>query len=245
MRVQDVREYFKEALTNQDFITDKTGVKTLEMVGASFIADEETIFGTVNHDYVKREIEWYESQSLNVNDIPAGPPKIWKQVATPTGYINSNYGWCIFSEANGNQYQNALCELKKNQNSRRAICIYTRPSMWYDYNRDGMSDFMCTNAVQYLIRDDELHVIVQMRSNDLWAGYRNDRAWANYIQIMMAYELSQYLGKTISTGPIHWQVGSLHCYENQFKLIQEAIEQGEEDRQFKEAWTNIDQIGSG
>ena len=46
-------------------------------------------------DYAKREIEWYESQSLYVKDIPGKVLKIWEMCADKDGKINSNYGWCI------------------------------------------------------------------------------------------------------------------------------------------------------
>ena len=31
--------------------------------------------------------------------------KIWKQVASTDNLVNSNYGWCIFSIENGEQYK--------------------------------------------------------------------------------------------------------------------------------------------
>jgi len=99
--VEDIRNYFKDALALEEFVIDKTGVKTIELINASFIADEESIFGEPNHDYIRREIDWYLSKSLNVNDIPGKVPEIWKQVADNKGNINSNYGWCIFSPENG------------------------------------------------------------------------------------------------------------------------------------------------
>lgn len=211
--VENLRHKFAFALESGDFVTDKTGVKTIEIVGASFIADEVAIFGEVNEDYVQRELDWYISKSLNVNDIPGDPPKIWKDVATPDGRINSNYGWCIFSAENHFQFENVITELIKNPNSRRALAIYTRPSMWYDYNKDGMSDFMCTNAVQYLIRNGKLNVVVQMRSNDVIFGYRNDYAWQKYVQLELCAALH------VQPGNITWQVGSLHVYEPHFYLI--------------------------
>ncbi len=59
----------------------------------------------------------------------------------------------IFSEDNVSQYQNVLQELGENPDSRRANMIYTRPHIWLDYYIDGMNDFICTNSVQYFIRD--------------------------------------------------------------------------------------------
>jgi thymidylate synthase len=208
-----IREEFKFLLENEIFVTDKTGVKMLEIRGANFIADEKSIFGTVNDDYVQRELEWYKSLSLNVNDIPGGPPAIWKQVADKDGYINSNYGWCVWSKDNNFQYNNVLNELVKNPDSRRAIMIYTNPRMWYKYNENGRSDFMCTNAVQYMIRSNRLHAIVQMRSNDVVFGYKNDYAWQSYVLDMLCMELG------VQRGDITWQVGSLHVYERHFNLV--------------------------
>jgi len=215
MNVQNIRSTFQEALFNEDFVIDKTGVKLLEIVGASFIADEDAIFGKVNYDYVEREIEWYNSQDLNVNAIPGNIPKIWQDISDRDGYINSNYGWCIFSKENHDQYQNVLNELNNNPRSRRATMIYTRPTMWNDYDRNGMSDFMCTNAVQYVVRDNKLDCIVQMRSNDVVYGYKNDRAWQKYVLENLAKELR------VEVGNIHWQVGSLHVYEAHFDMVDE------------------------
>lgn len=212
-KVSDIREYFKNALINQDFVIDKSGCKMIELVSASFLADEPSIFGTVNQEYVNREIDWYKSMSLNVNDIPGGPPEIWKQVSSKDGLINSNYGWCIWSDRNFDQYANVVNELKSSPFSRRAVMIYTRPIMWYSYYTDGMSDFMCTNAVQYVIRNNKIHSIVQMRSNDIWAGYRNDFAWQKYVLNCISTDLN------IPVGDIYWNAGSLHCYERNFWMI--------------------------
>jgi thymidylate synthase len=212
-KVQDIRNYFKKALEAREFVTDKTGCEMLELRSASFIADEPAIIGTPNEDYIKREIEWYMSCSLNVNDIPGQVPAIWKQVATKDGLINSNYGWCIFSFENGNQFHRVENELREKPDSRRAAMIYTRPSMWEDYNIDGMSDFMCTNTVQYMIRNDMLEAHVQMRSNDVWAGYRNDYAWQKHVLDMLANKLD------VLPGDIYWNVGSLHVYSRHFHLV--------------------------
>jgi thymidylate synthase len=219
--VDDIREQFAALYTDGEFVTDKFGGKVIEIIGASFIADEELIFGAVNEDYVERELQWYESQSLYVNDIPGGAPKIWQQVACKNGRINSNYGWCIWNSANGNQLDQVIAELKKNPESRRAVAIYTRPSMWEDYNENGRSDFMCTNAVQYLVRDGKLNVVVQMRSNDAWAGYRNDYAWQKHVLDIVANELN------VKAGDIYWNAGSLHIYDRQFYLVDNYVKTGE------------------
>ena len=213
MRVEDIRNRFKDQLRNELFVADKTGVKTIELIGASFLADEPLIFGAVNEDYVQRELDWYKSKSLYVKDIPGKTPAIWEQVADKDGKINSNYGWAIWSKENGEQYFKVYHELAYNRDSRRAVMIYNRPSMHVDYCANGMSDFMCTNAVQYLIRDDVLEVVVQMRSNDVVFGYRNDFAWQNHVAELLRNSLRCHAKKII------WNVGSLHVYERHFDLV--------------------------
>lgn len=212
--VADVRGWFKDLKERGEFVTDKTGCRMIEVVGATFLADEEAIFGTVNRDYVKREIEWYESMSLDVNDIPGGTPAAWKACATKDGKINSNYGNLVWSEQNHKQYDHVLHELQNNPETRRAAMIYTRPSIWVEYNADGMSDFICTNAVQYFIRDGKLTALVQMRSNDAIWGYKNDAAWQKHVQQKLASDLS------IPVGPMIWHAGSLHVYDRHFHLIE-------------------------
>lgn len=216
LNVNDIRNICIEKYKNQDFVIDKTGQKLIEILGASFIADEETIFGKLNKEYVQKELDWYLKKSLNVYDMD-NPPTIWKQVADDNGFINSNYGYLIFSDENYNQYKNVLNELKQHPFSRRAVMIYTRPSMQYEYNKNGMSDFICTNAVSYFIRNNKVHCIVQMRSNDIVFGYKNDRYWQKYVLEKLAGDLQ------IESGNIYWQVANLHLYERHFYIIKDLV----------------------
>lgn len=229
MKIQSIRDYFVEQYKAQKFVVDKTGVSTLELVGASFCADEPSIFGDVNDDYIERELEWYLSQSLYVKDIPGKVPKIWQDVASRDGKINSNYGYLVFNSENFAQYENVLMELSRSPNSRRAVMIYTRPTMHSNWCVDGMSDFVCTNAVQYMIRDGALQVVVQMRSNDVVYGYRNDYAWQKYVQNKLVYDYNCGTKKAdkIVAGDITWQVGSLHVYERHYSLIEKYIQDSE------------------
>lgn len=216
-RVADIRAKLIQKYKDQDFIIDKTGVKTIEVIGESFIADEDWIIRKPNYEYIERELEWYKSQSLYVKDIPGETPAIWKQVASKHGKINSNYGRLIWSNENYSQYDNVRAELKANPNSRRAVMIYNRPSMHYDYKKDGMSDFVCTYANTFLIREGKLHSHYIMRSNDAIFGANNDFAWAKYVQKMLANDLDAEVGDLI------WTASSLHVYERHFKFIEELM----------------------
>ena len=136
MKVSDIRNYFIEELKKENFTIDKTGQKTIEVIGASFLADEPSIFGKPSDEYINHEIIWYRSHSCNINDIYGDdrePPKAWQLSANKYGEINSNYGCLINSDKYYGQYGMALDELLYNKDSRRASMIYQRPSIWVEY----------------------------------------------------------------------------------------------------------------
>ena len=232
--VSDIRRYFVEELIQERFTTDKTGAKTIEIIGASFIADEPAIIGEPNEEYINRELAWYQSQSTNINDIYSGErdaPAAWKYSANKYGEINSNYGLLVFGKKYNEQFINALVELIKNPDSRRASMIYNRPSIWNEYQENGKSDFICTNAVTYYIRDGVMECVVQMRSNDAWAGYRNDYAWQKFMldRMVTYYNCSSETIdiEPVVAGKIVWQVQNLHIYSRNFYLVDHYIQTGE------------------
>lgn len=211
MNVQDIRNQFI-ALKKQ-YPHGTTPGHMLELIGTSFIADEPYIFGTPNDEYIQSELNWYRKRSLNVNDIMPIVPKVWREVAAPDGSVNSNYGHLLFSEENFNQFGEVVCELQARPYSRRAVAIYTRPSMHIDATKDGKNDFVCTNAVNYFQRNKVLHAVVQMRSNDVVFGYRNDYAWQKYALCLLCDELR------FAPGDIIWQAASLHIYPRHHRLV--------------------------
>lgn len=219
-KVENIRIKFKDLYQKNLFITNKnkTGSTTVEIINACFIADEDTIFGEINHEYIKRELDWYKSMSLRVSEIPPPIPKIWESVASKDGLINSNYGYLIYHPANYSQYENCKKSLIEDDGTRRAIMIYTRPNIQYDFNKNGMADFICTNTVQYFIRNNELISCVAMRSNDAIFGYRNDFHWQHYVHKQLLNDLNDVY-PNLKLGPMIWQAGSLHIYERHFNLI--------------------------
>ena len=208
--VKQVREFFKGELKAENFTIDRTGAKTIEWIGASFIADEPAIFGTVNEEYVQKELEWYDSMSTNINDIygkEREAPQAWQYSANAHGEINSNYGYLIYSNVYGNQYGSVLNELIQNPDGRRASMIYNRPSIWTEYNANGKNDFICTNSVTYYIRNSHLYGAVQMRSNDVIFGYKNDFAWQNEVLHRLVDDLNRNQNENfIKAGHLYWQV---------------------------------------
>lgn len=203
--------------------------KTVELYGLKMALDPSQPildFGVkrTNESYCEKELNWYLSMDLSivghVDDV-----KIWQQVADKNGYINSNYGWCVFSDENGDQFNNCIKTLQRDKNSRQALMIYTRPSMHEDCCANGMHDFMCTISNQFLIRDDRLVSIYNIRSNDAIFGFFNDFYWACYIYKQL-YQTLALTYPELKYGPMIWFAGSFHVYERHFNLLHEIVEKG-------------------
>ena len=71
-----------------------------------------------------------------------------------------------------------------------------------------------------MIRDDKLISVVQMRSNDVVYGYKNDYAWQLWMQdeVCALVNMDRFENR-IMPGDIHWQVQNLHVYEKHFGLV--------------------------
>ena len=213
--VKDIRAQFNKKLLKQEFVKDRNGGNVIEIIGASFYADDITIFGKNNEEYENAEINWYKSRSTNINDLKYEPiPQAWKNTANEHGEINSNYGKLIYDAIYGSQFDNVLYELKNDPFSRRATMIYTRPTIWQEFEENGKNDFICTNAVTYYVRDGMLQAVVQMRSNDAVYGFKNDFAWQYYVLKRLEKELGYGIHWPI------WQVQNLHVYEKHFDLVE-------------------------
>lgn len=176
--------------------------------------------GLINSNY-----GWciFSSENGFVPDVTISldPDESYARHALKETWLNETPRQTVDERSTSSQYSKVIEELKKNPESRRAVMIYTRPSMWVEYNLGGRSDFCCTNTVQYLVRDGAVHAVVQMRSNDVFSGYRNDQAWQRHVLTKVAGELS------LSVGDITWQVGSLHVYARDFYLVDHFNRTGE------------------
>lgn len=220
--ILNVTKKFNNEILSNNFIIDKSNVKTVEFINYNMqLNPMQSIIDLgvkkTNEDYIKKELEWYLSQNLNVypqmKDI-----KIWTQICDRDGFVNSNYGWCIFHKDNYNQYEFVLNELQKNPYSRRACMIYNRPSMTKDYNKNGRSDYICTNYIQCFIRDNKLIYNVKQRSCDFIFGFFNDFAWHCWVYEKLQKDLN------CQTGVINYTIDSFHVYERHFSLIKKVCD---------------------
>ena len=185
--------------------------------------------------YVKAELDWYKSMDLSIighEGIESNPT--WQACCTKDEKkeINSNYGWCVFSEENGSQYDNCLEVLKKDKTTRNAIIMYNRPSIYKDYKRDGMHDMICTFMSHFFIRNNKLYMIHNMRSNDIRYGFIcSDLAW-NCFVYQNIYEDLKSTYPDLEVGTIIWTSDSMHLYSRHFEDLKNFVES---EREFRNA----------
>lgn len=178
--------------------------------------------------YVKAELDWYKSMDLSIighEGIENNPT--WQSCCTQDDKkeVNSNYGWCVFSEENGSQYDNCLEVLKKDKTTRNAIIMYNRPSIYKDYKRDGMHDMICTFFSHFFIRNNKLYMVHQMRSNDIRYGFIcSDLAWNCFVYQNMYEDLKETY-PDLEVGVIRWTSDSMHLYSRHFDDLKKFVEE--------------------
>lgn len=102
--------------------------------------------------------------------------------------------------------------------SRQAIVQVYQPE---DLHK-SYPDCPCTMSLQFLLREDQegvlrLHLIVTMRSNDIWFGTPIDVFMFTFLQRQMAASLR------VSVGEYVHQAGSLHVYEEHWDQIYQLL----------------------
>lgn len=164
--------------------------------------------------YAIGELLWYISRNKSVKSIETFS-KFWSKISDDGVTVNSNYGNCIRDKFNFDQWEMCKTLLMENPDTRQAVIHIKEPR---DVLNNPTKDLNCTIALQFLIRDNKLHLITTMRSNDLWLGLPYDLFNFTCLQILMAMELN------IDVGYYHHNAGSLHMYKKDFLKLEKQNE---------------------
>jgi thymidylate synthase len=168
-----------------------------------------------NFKYFCGELAWYLSQDNDIDYIGKFS-NFWKNITNPgTNEINSNYGTLLF----GKQLQWVIDSLKKDPNSRQAIAFVNKP----DFQFEGNKDFVCTMYLNFFIRDNMLHMKVQMRSNDIFYGLTYDAPFFSFVMQHVYLWLKPIYPELELGGYMHY-ADNMHYYEPHFELAEEIME---------------------
>lgn len=193
-----------------------------------------------NLKYLLGEFIWYISGSSD----PAGIlpyAKFWDGIRNSgqepmyaAGTVNSNYGSRLFGHSkliafhefdNGaggawpiNQWQKTVELLKQDKDSRQAIMNIHVPTD----RHHGNKDVPCTLTLHWFIREDRLHLIVNMRSNDVILGFTNDVFQFTMLQEAMVLSLRGAY-PDLDIGCYYHNAGSMHIYDRHFEMARKIV----------------------
>lgn len=152
----------------------------------------------------------------------------WNKISDDGFTVNSAYGYTIFKRMN--QFKYVYDCLVEDKHSRKAV-IYVSG----DYNSYKSKDNICTSTIQFIIRDNKLHCIVNMRSNDIWFGYTYDVAFFTLLQEMLLVQLQEgYVD--LKMGEYIHHAASMHVYKKDYKQLRALVDNGPKNK------FNIDQM---
>lgn len=222
-------------------IDERTGNKVLYSV--DWIADKDSMIGHVNEDWVRRELDWFKSGSNNINDMEGQVPKLFKACAGEDGKVNSAYGYILWGQGEFLPPAPTLAErlvqvlINEGKGTRHATAIISDRDIQYISTYNGRHDFICTNALNIMVDDeDKLHIVAQMRSMDAVFGYRADYSMWDYLMDWLLNELA-VIYPELRRGNITFQVANLHVYPRHFAMLQDQAYDTEE-RLNRRVWQN-------
>lgn len=175
----------------------------------------------ISWKYLAAELLWYLSCDLSAENIWKYA-SMWKDISDEKWEVNSNYWFIVFLKSYKdyvNQYNFVLTSLKNDRDSRQAVIRYNSEEHIYKWNKD----MVCTLSNQFIIRDNKLHLIVNMRSNDMfyWFQYDLVRFWLLLQSLKLDLETTY---EWLELWRIYHNVGSAHIYEKMFKTAEDVID---------------------
>ncbi len=189
-----------------------------------------------NTRYLLGEFIWYLSGSSEPTGI-LPYSKFWDNIrnsgAEPgykEGAVNSNYGTRLFGKVDApsafstetkrpiNQWQQTIELLRRDKDTRQAVMNIHVPSD----RHTGNKDVPCTLTLQWFIREDRLHLIVNMRSNDVILGFTNDVFQFTMLQEAMLLELRRFYPE-LKLGFYYHNAGSMHIYDRHFEMARGVV----------------------
>lgn len=166
-----------------------------------------------NWKYLAGELAWYLKQDRDVDYIGAFS-NFWSHITNPhTNEINSNYGSLVF---NAKQFGWVVDSLVADKNSRQAIMFFNQPKFQFEGNKD----FVCTMYANFFIRNNALHMKIQMRSNDIFYGLTFDAPFFSFLQQSVYLKLKETY-PDLDLGMYYHYADNLHFYERHFDLAKE------------------------
>jgi thymidylate synthase len=204
-----------EHVHHESTVGQEDKLTTKELIGYSFTLNSilgyegllDSPLTTVNKDWAIAEAHDRITNAPNPGTAVNHDPK-WTKMLEADGKFSYTYG-----ERWAHQLPKLLNELKEHPNTRQAVLTTWDSNV--DHDRLGQRRVPCTMHSQFLIRDGALHQLYYIRSNDA--------IWIMPSDVYQMCKIQEYLAKelNLTTGQLQYNIGSLHVYKRDAKLILE------------------------
>jgi thymidylate synthase len=225
----------EEVNHNYDYVVSPRGMEVKEKLGESYevpmisflnLAERE-----INLGFMFKEAQWIISGSNQLSELTPYM-KSYKNYSDDGTFLRGAYGPKVVDQIGW------IAEtLENDTNSRQAVL-----NIWRE--RPGPSkDIPCTTQMQFFIRDNKLHSITSMRSQDIVLGFTYDvftfSMVAKAVQCLLADR-----GIETELGNLQVNVGSLHIYERHYDAADKWMDAEDEDLHIKKEVGLINSVKS-
>jgi len=195
---------------------DYTTKHTLECFGTGFVLLNplNNKNARSNYEYADAFFEWMMSgqKDLSQKLIEMNP---WVKRFVDTAGLPDNFSASYAPKIAG-QMNTVLHELITRPESRRAYINILYPTDQVILNAKTTHEYPCTIGIQLFVRNNRLHMIVNMRSNNVWSVMPYD--------VYNFTRLQAYIAEKVecSIGHYYHQINNAHIFHGDVRRIQES-----------------------
>ena len=206
----DYQRLLLDIIENGVLTENRTGVKALKLFNKSMNIDLNDGFPIItgkciDFEYAKTEFEWIMSGDTHVKFLQKRGVNWWNNFADKDGNLGRIYGYQL-RKFNGvfDQYNHVIKEIKNN--SRRAVITF-----WNPCDLEHQSLPCCYTSFNFVRIKDELNMVINFRSSDVFLGLPYDIVVGALMLIKVAKETGlkpRFLGLNLADA---------HFYENHYE----------------------------
>lgn len=231
-----IQEKAKDIRDNPDYIVSPRGMEVREQIGGKYTVPMPAYIDLedrkVNADFMFAEAAWIISGSNRLEDL----------TETMKSYANYSDNGVTLEGAYGpkvvDQLNYVVDTLENDNDSRQAII-----NIWRERPRPS-KDIPCTLSMGFMIRENKLEMVVNMRSHDIVLGSTYDvfsfSAVANVVRLLLAergIEIDK--DENGNFGNLTVNANSLHLYERHYEDIDRWVNSEDRDKKIGERVLNV------
>lgn len=161
------------------------------------------------------ELLWYLTADNRLEFIEQYIPRYRDESEDEGNSVYGGYGPRLFNQRGCDQIRNVIALLRDRPSSRRAVVQLFNAEDIAEPHRE----IPCTTTLQFFRRDDRVHAIATLRSNDAYLGLPHDVFCFTMLQEIVARSLG------CEIGVYRHFAGSMHIYDKHRTSAQRFVEE--------------------